>query len=1572
VTFFVIFGLLLLAFVTHRQFREAESNRLQLLAGLSSRVESTLENLAGRFVQPVLTLEVKPNQQETDQQETDQQKTDQQETSTVEGFLKAVPVFDPLAQPLPAPKDYKSTYPVRLETRGSSVFFTYVAKPGKTFEENGNVVRCMSKVEAKDEDETTDKATDKATDKEEKTKDETKTSLCNYSVEVHLPSVFEPIRPPEGFDALYLVTPDGEILYSYGEPALRVANLKPLLAGEDRFKTRAKKTEDQEPGQTDSSREGFEQMTVTMPTTVDEVKTHIADLPYRAFFQPISIELPRLEGEILPPTQFWVACGVVAEDSLLSSSYASSPVLLFILVAIFPLALLSWPFAKLVLITKRQRFTRFDVGALAFAAVFGLSMLTLMVFGIEFIMRIQKNVESQLKELSDAVEYNFRMEVEDINCQLNRTEHSSESKDTKDAKAGNGVKGAEDSKDAEDAKDTKDAKDAKDILSILQKKPGEYVVYNALFWIDEDGEQQRNEQLLSDSNLKINVADRQYFQCAKKDESSFSPLAFKTATKKGCSKSVKIEGLCIESVLSKISGEDEAVIARPIDSDKLAVFGMSTRLSSLALPVLPEDFGFAIVDSNGKVLFHNDHNRNTIEDFLKANHEDRVLESLIKERRTGHADTRYWGEPHLLYVRPLSGLPWSLVTFWNTRDLRLRAFALAHDFLNPFLVYLAIVVVILMIAVFFLSRDYLENLWPHRRFSPVYRHIVHVVILLASVCAAFLALDDIRVIYLFSTLTPVALLVYFVWRVEAKEEAVAKAAEKARKKAEEETRKKKKEAKEKVKNEVKSEANDESIEELDANKRTWSSDLLYPLSALFLLFALALSATETRDFLILGILCCLFFILIFLTFYRTEKSAIKVVEKAVVKAFTRAVRSLRRLITQSDVDSTGSGEDQGAAKRGKDVVNVPRRIEAMVFFPILFVGAILLNTELVNQFLIGAVAVAVIFFEAYQHRFFFRQRRFAFLSCWSGLLFVVGVLPALGFVTLASSRQIQLAVMDTQLDLFRAIEKRDDSVEKRNEEIKKRLGPPSDGESVYYNSKLKKMKKKYMRCFFPEPEQKSTQEEFTWPKAVSENEKLSGFIAKLMATRLIGVNELTHRATSVDLSRFELAHGCWRAYSNYLEAKVPQEWGQGEEQTLRSSYPPVLDHEDRQTAIGTIYFFLILILGFSPVLIANFIAERVLLVSLVKSGEERNGTWTMEGIVRRVDKLEAKRILLITRIPRLFVQRVTNAEDMSKKVRILPYKKLIRRSMLLIKEEIVLIVNFEPCLEATEDADKEFERFARFLDERKGAVIIISSRDPRELFFGQPPEDKTELKRSVLLQNWEGELAAFEVRYGLHSGESLGKYREEIQEAIDEKEPREVRKKKLASLIAEECGYTQRLQDIGRQMVKDLHPQTYTEEEVRSRIAVLARSYYQTLWDGCSVDEKIVLVRLAEDGLVSSQNYDHLLELLQKGLVRRDPGLRLMNRSFGQFALRSVTRADVQEWEEAGGISAWSVMKWLLPLPLLLFGGFLFVTQRESFSNVMGIAVALGSVTPILVNLFNLFHQATIRTQVARPEGSSG
>jgi hypothetical protein len=152
-----------------------------------------------------------------------------------------------------------------------------------------------------------------------------------------------------------------------------------------------------------------------------------------------------------------------------------------------------------------------------------------------------------------------------------------------------------------------------------------------------------------------------------------------------------------------------------------------------------------------------------------------------------------------------------------------------------------------------------------------------------------------------------------------------------------------------------------------------------------------------------------------------------------------------------------------------------------------------------------------------------------------------------------------------------------------------------------------------------------------------------------------------------------------------------------------------------------------------------------------------------------------------------------------------------------------------------------------------------------------------------------------------------------------------------------------------------------TRDDVISRIGAEARLHYRYLWSHCTVDEKLVLLQLATHGLVNPKYFGWVMDLMNRGLIVRAPDLRLMNDSFKRFILQEVRRSEILEWQEEIGPSAWSVLKWLLPLPLLLLAGFLFITQRDAVSNVAGVLVALASLAPVVFNLYGKFQEVNVR-----------
>jgi hypothetical protein len=199
----------------------------------------------------------------------------------------------------------------------------------------------------------------------------------------------------------------------------------------------------------------------------------------------------------------------------------------------------------------------------------------------------------------------------------------------------------------------------------------------------------------------------------------------------------------------------------------------------------------------------------------------------------------------------------------------------------------------------------------------------------------------------------------------------------------------------------------------------------------------------------------------------------------------------------------------------------------------------------------------------------------------------------------------------------------------------------------------------------------------------------------------------------------------------------------------------------------------------------------------------------------------------------------------------------------------------------------------------------------------------------------------------------------------------ERRRRRLYEVLYHEGRPTRQLQRLALRLIDDLRGSSrgeesddvfddaWTTERIIGQMGLAAGPYYEAIWASCDADERIVLAQLARDGIANPKAYPTILDLVHKGLVHRDPALRLMNRSFGEFVRRALPRWQLVELEEEEGTSAWSILKWLLPLPLLLIGGFLFLTQQDAVSNVIGLAIAIASLVPTFINFYQQFQQAS-------------
>jgi hypothetical protein len=140
-----------------------------------------------------------------------------------------------------------------------------------------------------------------------------------------------------------------------------------------------------------------------------------------------------------------------------------------------------------------------------------------------------------------------------------------------------------------------------------------------------------------------------------------------------------------------------------------------------------------------------------------------------------------------------------------------------------------------------------------------------------------------------------------------------------------------------------------------------------------------------------------------------------------------------------------------------------------------------------------------------------------------------------------------------------------------------------------------------------------------------------------------------------------------------------------------------------------------------------------------------------------------------------------------------------------------------------------------------------------------------------------------------------------------------------------------------------------TRRQALDRIVDYAAAYYVGLWDACSEAEKLVLVQLAFENVVNPKQSVVILRLLERGLLRRDPALRLFNRSFALFITRVRDPAEVSEWERPTTGFSWTDTRWVLFGFLLIGSLFLWATQRELFNtSVMFLSAAAAGLPAVL------------------------
>jgi hypothetical protein len=115
----------------------------------------------------------------------------------------------------------------------------------------------------------------------------------------------------------------------------------------------------------------------------------------------------------------------------------------------------------------------------------------------------------------------------------------------------------------------------------------------------------------------------------------------------------------------------------------------SEDFSLLKKPVLPPGTGYAVIeDQTGLALFHSNGRRMLRENFMEETDNNPEIAALIYARAEGAVEGDYWGTGHRFAIKPLSGLPWTLVVFESKEAFRTTNFEVLLFSLSLFTLYI--------------------------------------------------------------------------------------------------------------------------------------------------------------------------------------------------------------------------------------------------------------------------------------------------------------------------------------------------------------------------------------------------------------------------------------------------------------------------------------------------------------------------------------------------------------------------------------------------------------------------------------------------------------------------------------------------------------------------------------------------------------------------------------------------------------------------------------------------------------------------------------------------------------------
>ena len=174
----------------------------------------------------------------------------------------------------------------------------------------------------------------------------------------------------------------------------------------------------------------------------------------------------------------------------------------------------------------------------------------------------------------------------------------------------------------------------------------------------------------------------------------------------------------------------------------------------------------------------------------------------------------------------------------------------------------------------------------------------------------------------------------------------------------------------------------------------------------------------------------------------------------------------------------------------------------------------------------------------------------------------------------------------------------------------------------------------------------------------------------------------------------------------------------------------------------------------------------------------------------------------------------------------------------------------------------------------------------------------------------------------------------------------------LRDQLIEECAGIDPLIEIGARLLRRTDLPTYRWDEIVGFILDAAEPYYRSLWELCSREERLVLIQLAQEGLVNPRRVELVRRLARRGLLFFDPRLRLMNESFHRFVRSVETPERIAEWERTTEGMSWSRLGTPLYALAAVVIAILLFTEQAMITSVLAIVTGAAGTLGSLRSLY--------------------